>query len=80
MLDGSYMFNAVRLVEIPKKKGRTRKLGVGSPREKIVQKAIQILLNAIYEPLFLDCSHGFRPNKSTHSALNKLYLHGDNYA
>jgi RNA-directed DNA polymerase len=70
----------VRRVEIPKKEGKTRKLGIGSPREKIVQKALQILMNTIYEPLFLDCSHGFRPGKSTHSCLHKLYLHGDDYA
>jgi RNA-directed DNA polymerase len=80
MLDGSYKFSAVRIVEIAKKDGKTRKLGVGSPREKIVQKALHILLSSIFEPLFLECSHGFRPNKSTHSALNKLYMHGDDYS
>lgn len=55
-----------------KKEGRP--LGVGAPREKIVQKGIQIILETIYEPRFLDCSHGFRPNRSTHSALKLLHL------
>jgi len=64
-----------RRVMIPKP-GRTEKrpLGVGAPREKIVQKGLQIILETIYEPEFLECSHGFRPDKSTHSALNLLHL------
>jgi group II intron reverse transcriptase/maturase len=60
---------------IPKPgKKEKRPLGVGAPREKIVQKGIQIILEAIYEPKFLDCSHGFRPGRSTHSALKLLHL------
>lgn len=58
------------------KPGRSemRPLGVGAPREKIVHKGLQIILETIYEPDFLDCSHGFRPERSTHSALNILHL------
>ena len=64
---------------IPKPgKKEKRPLGVGSPHlqvgEKIVQKGLQIILETIYEPQFLDCSHGFRPERSTHSALKPLYL------
>lgn len=60
---------------IPKPgKKEERPLGVGAPKEKIVQKGIQIILEAIYEPIFLDCSHGFRPERSTHSALKPLHL------
>lgn len=72
---GKFKFTPVRRVNIPKpgKKG-LRPLGVGAPREKIVQKGIQLILETIYEDLFLDCSHGFRPNRSTHSALKPLYL------
>lgn len=62
---------------IPKPgKNEERPLGVGAPREKIIQKGMQIILETIYEPDFLDCSHGFRPNRSTHSALKPLYLKG----
>lgn len=68
------------MIPKPGKKGE-RPLGVGAPspspsgaREKIVQKGLQIILEAIYEPLFLDCSHGFRPERSTHSALKPLHL------
>ena len=67
------------MIPKPGKKGE-RPLGVGAPREKIVQKGLQIILEAIYEPLFLDCSHGFRPERSTHSALKPLYLRAHHYS
>jgi len=53
------------------KPGKTEKrpLGIASPREKIVQKAMELVLNSIYEPSFLNYSHGFRPSRSCHSAL-----------
>jgi retron-type reverse transcriptase len=74
LLKGSFHFTPSKRVVIPKEgKPEGRPLAVASPREKIVQKGLQIILEAIYEPLFLDCSHGFRPNRSTHSALQQLY-------
>ena len=75
LLTGKFQFTPARRIIIPKpgkKKGRP--LAVVAPREKIVQKGLQVILEAIYEPKFLDCSHGFRPNRSTHSALKMLYL------
>lgn len=66
------------MIPKPGKKGEGP-LGVGAPREKIVQKGLQIILEAIYENLFLDCSHGFRPNRSTHSALKPIYLKGHQF-
>lgn len=75
LLTGKFKFTPARRVMIPKPgKKEKRPLGVGSPREKIIQKGIQIILETIFEPKFLDCSHGFRPNRSTHSALRLLYL------
>lgn len=72
---GKLTFTPARRVLIPKPgKSEKRPLGVGAPREKIVQKGLQSILEAIYEPIFLDCSHGFRPDRSTHSALRPLYL------
>lgn len=71
MLSGRYNFKPARQVMIPKGNStKLRPLSVGQPREKIVQKAIQVLLSAIFENKFLDVSHGFRPNRSTHSALD----------
>lgn len=81
MLCGRFNFRPARQVMIPKANStKLRPLSVGQPREKIVQKAIQVLLSAIFEPKFLPVSHGFRPNMSTHSALDGLHMRGANYA
>lgn len=64
---------------IPKSNGKTRPLGINSPREKIVQKALTVILEQIWETKFLDSSHGFRPRRSVHTALHSLYLEGGNY-
>ncbi|CAK9442414.1 unnamed protein product, partial (mitochondrion) [Lodderomyces beijingensis] len=76
---GKWDFKPMRMVEIPKSNGKMRPLKIASPRDKIVQKALQIILERIYEPRFSSSSHGFRPNRSTHSALNTLYLQGGNF-
>lgn len=49
-----------------------RPLTMGSPREKVVQKAIQMVLSGLFEPTFLDCSHGFRPKRGCLSALKMV--------
>eukprot|EP00245_Coleochaete_scutata_P009481 TRINITY_DN3129_c0_g3_i2.p1 TRINITY_DN3129_c0_g3~~TRINITY_DN3129_c0_g3_i2.p1 ORF type:complete len:622 (+),score=-69.83 TRINITY_DN3129_c0_g3_i2:204-1868(+) len=78
---GQFEFSPARRVQIPKP-GKTEKrpLGIASPREKIVQKALQVVLEAIWEPMFLDSSHGFRPKRSCHSALKTLYLKGSHHS
>jgi len=81
LLTGEFSFTPARRTIIPKPgKMEKRIISIGSPREKIVQKGLQIILEAIYEPEFLDCSHGFRPEKSTHSALKILNLKGHHYS
>lgn len=67
------------MVEIPKSNGKMRPLGIGSPREKIVQKGLHAILEAIFEQKFLKTSHGFRKNKSVHSALLDIYLSGNKF-
>ncbi len=58
---------------IPKKKnGKKRPLGIPSFRDKLVQEAARLILEAIYEPLFEESSHGFRPGKSCHTALERV--------
>lgn len=71
---GSYKFNPAKRIYIPKKNGSLRPLGIPSPRDKIVQEAMRIILEAIFEPTFLECSHGFRPNKSCHTAINYIRM------
>jgi group II intron reverse transcriptase/maturase len=69
----SFTFKPVRRKHIPKaNSGKTRPLGVPSPRDKVVQKAMLLVLEAVYEPTFLENSHGFRKGKSCHSALKQI--------
>lgn len=68
----SFKFNNVRKVDIPKPKGGIRTLGVIKPVDKLIQECIRIILNIIYEPIFFENSHGFRPHKGCHTALKEI--------
>jgi len=70
--DESFQFSPGRRVQIPKHSGGTRPLTIAPPRDKIVQEAIRMVLEAIFEPTFLDSSHGFRPSRSCHTALKAI--------
>jgi retron-type reverse transcriptase len=69
---GSYRAVPSRRAYIPKADGRLRPLGIASLEDKIVQRAVVEVLNAIYEADFRGFSYGFRPGRSPHRALDAL--------
>lgn len=67
-----FKFKLARRVEIPKRNGKMRPLGIAPPRDKIIQQSFRLVLEMILEPKFSNSSHGFRPKRGCHTALKEI--------
>lgn len=72
MASGSYFPPAVKEVEIPKKDGKVRKLGIPTIADRVAQMVVKDYLEARFEKIFSPNSYGYRPDKSAHQALEKV--------
>jgi RNA-directed DNA polymerase len=75
LLDGSYLPQSVRRVDIPKPDGGVRTLGVPTVVDRLIQQAVHQVLQPIFEPTFSASSFGFRPGRSAHDAVRQAQAH-----
>lgn len=72
MKDRSFQFKPAVRKFIPKPNGKLRPLGIPTPKDKVVQEAFRSIIEPLFEGKFMESSHGFRPNRSPHTALKQI--------
>lgn len=72
LLNGTYQPTRNRIKEIPKANGKTRKLGIATIRDRVVQGAVKLILEPVFEADFQEGSYGYRPKRTAHQAVERV--------